>query len=48
VAEAIEYALNMPQGERIARWQSMMSTLGEHDVSWWAAGFLKDLSASEA
>jgi trehalose 6-phosphate synthase len=47
VAEAIENALNMPQDERVTRWQGMMSTLCEHDVSWWAAGFLKDLSASK-
>jgi trehalose 6-phosphate synthase len=46
VAEAIEHALNMPQDERAARWSGMMSTLSEYDVSWWAAAFLKDLSAS--
>jgi trehalose 6-phosphate synthase len=46
VAEAIRDALNMSQEERVTRWERMMSTLTEHDVSWWAAGFLKDLSAS--
>jgi trehalose 6-phosphate synthase len=46
VAEAIRDALNMAQDERVTRWESMMSTLNEHDVSWWAEGFLRDLSAS--
>jgi trehalose 6-phosphate synthase len=44
VAEAIGRALNMPREERIARWQAMISTLAEHDVSWWAAAFLNELS----
>lgn len=47
VAEAIRDALNMPLEERVTRWERMMSTLREHDVSWWAASFLKDLAASK-
>jgi trehalose 6-phosphate synthase len=43
VAEAIRDALHMGQRERITRWQSMMGPLRRHDVSWWAASFLKVL-----
>jgi trehalose 6-phosphate synthase len=44
VAEAIVTALNMAQNERVRRWEAMIRTLKETDVSWWAAAFLKGLS----
>jgi trehalose 6-phosphate synthase len=44
VAEAIRDALHMDRPERIARWQRMMKTIQDYDVSWWAASFLKELS----
>jgi trehalose 6-phosphate synthase len=44
VAEAIRDALEMGQMERITRWQTMLGTLRKHDVSWWAAAFLKELA----
>ena len=44
VAEAIRDALHMGQRERVARWQTMIGPLRKHDVSWWAAAFLKELA----
>lgn len=44
VAEAIRDALHMDRPERIARWQRMMKTIQDYDVSWWADSFLKELS----
>ncbi|MCB8820458.1 alpha,alpha-trehalose-phosphate synthase (UDP-forming) [Microvirga rosea] len=44
VAEAIREALHMDLDERKARWQRMMKTIQDYDVSWWADAFLKDLS----
>ena len=44
VAEAIRDALHMGQQERVARWQTMIGPLRKHDVSWWAAAFLKELA----
>ena len=44
VAEAIRNALHMDQSERVDRWQTMIGPLRDHDVSWWAAGFLKELA----
>jgi trehalose 6-phosphate synthase len=44
VAEAIRDALYMDRAERVARWERMMATLRQSDVSWWAAAFLKDLT----
>ncbi|MGO4572942.1 alpha,alpha-trehalose-phosphate synthase (UDP-forming) [Microvirga sp. 2TAF3] len=44
VAEAIGDALHMDRAERVARWQRMMKTLQDYDVSWWADSFLKELS----
>ena len=46
VAGAIRTALEMPKEERTTRWKMMIGTVREHDVSWWAAAFLKDLTAS--
>ena len=48
VAEAIRDALQMGHQERVARWQSMIGPLREHNVSWWAAGFLKELTAERS
>jgi trehalose 6-phosphate synthase len=48
VAGAIRSALEMPKEERTARWEMMIGTVRSHDVSWWAAAFLKDLTASVA
>jgi trehalose 6-phosphate synthase len=45
VAEAIRDALNMPLAERVQRWERMIATLAEHDVSWWADSFLAALAA---
>jgi trehalose 6-phosphate synthase len=48
VAEAIRDALQMGHQERVTRWQSMIDPLRDHDVSWWAAGFLKELAAQRS
>jgi trehalose 6-phosphate synthase len=48
VAEAIRDALRMSQQERLARWQSMIELVRNHDVSWWAAAFLKELAAQQS
>lgn len=48
VAEAIRDALYMDRSERITRWERMMATLRDTDVSWWAATFLKDLSGNRS
>ena len=47
VAEAIRVALQMSHQERVNRWQSMIGPLRDHDVSWWAAAFLKELAAQQ-
>jgi trehalose 6-phosphate synthase len=44
VAEAIRDALHMAQAERADRWNTMIGPLRDHNVSWWAAGFLKELT----
>jgi trehalose 6-phosphate synthase len=44
VAEAIRDALHMEKSERVTRWQAMIGPLRKHDVSWWAAAFLKELA----
>src|SRR5215217_5119339 len=43
VAEAIRDALHMAQAERADRWNTMIGPLRDHNVSWWAAAFLKEL-----
>jgi trehalose 6-phosphate synthase len=48
VAEAIRDALYMNRSERIDRWERMMATIRETDVSWWAATFLRDLSGNKS
>jgi trehalose 6-phosphate synthase len=48
VAEAIRDALYMNRSERINRWERMMATIRETDVSWWAATFLRDLSGNKS
>jgi trehalose 6-phosphate synthase len=48
VADAIRDALQMSHQERVTRWQRMIGPLRDHDVSWWAAAFLKELAARES
>ena len=45
VAEAIRDALQMSHEERVTRW---LAPLQEHDVSWWAAAFLRELAGRRA
>ncbi|WP_373488553.1 trehalose-6-phosphate synthase [Blastomonas sp.] len=44
ISEAIETALAMPRGERIARWQPMFDSVREHDVMWWRERFIAALA----
>jgi trehalose 6-phosphate synthase len=44
VAEAIRDALHMDRQERVTRWETMIVPLRKHNVSWWAAAFLKELA----
>lgn len=48
VAEAIRDGLYMDRAERVTRWERMMATLRQTDVSWWAASFLRDLSGNKS
>jgi trehalose 6-phosphate synthase len=48
VAEAIGDALQMSHQERVTRWQSMIGPLRDCDVAWWAAAFLKELTAQQS
>jgi trehalose 6-phosphate synthase len=48
VAEAIRDALQMSHEERVTRWQEMIGPLRDHDVSWWAAAFLRELAEQRA
>jgi trehalose 6-phosphate synthase/phosphatase len=43
VAAAIQRALTMPEGERLARCAAMSEWLASHDVRWWAGRFLDQL-----
>jgi trehalose 6-phosphate synthase len=43
VAEAIEQALVMPKPERAERWQAMMQTLRDNDITAWRKRFLATL-----
>jgi trehalose 6-phosphate synthase len=43
VAEALEYALNMPLQERRTRWRRMMDVLEKQDVTAWRNAFLRRL-----
>jgi trehalose 6-phosphate synthase len=48
VAEAIRDALRMSEQERVTRWQPMIESVRDRDVSWWAAAFLKELTAQQS
>lgn len=48
VAAALNRALNMPQAERIARWEAMMDSLRGNTVGVWCENFLRDLGRDEA
>ena len=48
VAEAIRDALQMSHEERVTRWHGMIGPLQDHDVSWWAAAFLRELAGQKA
>jgi len=48
VAEAIRDGLQMSHEERVTRWQGMIGPLQDHDVSWWAAAFLRELAGQKA
>ena len=43
VADAIHRALNMPQGERRERHQSMLEILRRNDITAWRTRFVADL-----
>lgn len=47
VAAALNRALNMPQAERIARWEAMMDSLRGNTVGVWCENFLRDLGRGE-
>jgi trehalose 6-phosphate synthase len=46
VAQAIREGLHMSRDERMSRWEGMFRRLGEQDVTWWAASYVRDLAAS--
>jgi trehalose 6-phosphate synthase len=48
MAEALHDALAMPLGERIERWQSMMATLEQNDITAWRENFVAALAQAEA
>jgi trehalose 6-phosphate synthase len=37
----------MSRDERVSRWEAMFRSLGEQDVTWWAASYVRDLAASK-
>ena len=43
ISDAIAKALEMPKGERIRRWRSMMDSVEKEDVVWWRRNFVKAL-----
>ena len=45
VADTIATAANMPRGERIERWQTMMRHLREHDIHRWCNDYLQALES---
>ena len=47
VAQAIREGLHMSRDERVSRWEAMFRMLGEQDVTWWAATYVRDLAASK-
>ncbi len=48
VADAIARALAMPLKERQTRWQALMRTVAEEDVSWWLDRFVEALCEQES
>ena len=46
VADAMRRALDMPQQERIARWQDMMAALRAYDIATWRDRFVEALEQS--
>jgi trehalose 6-phosphate synthase len=44
VAEAMHDALAMPLGERIERWQSMITVLRRNSISAWRENFVQALA----
>ncbi len=48
VSDAIFQALRMSREERVRRWQSLMASVQEQDVTWWSATFLAALERAEA
>ena len=47
VAQAIREGLHMSRDERVTCWEAMFRMLGEQDVTWWAATYVRDLAASK-
>ncbi len=47
-ADAIHLALQMPQEERRARYQSLIASIREFDVHWWCDTFLDTLAKAKA
>ncbi len=47
ISDAIAKALEMPRGERIRRWRSMMDSVEQEDVMAWRRSFVDALSATE-
>ena len=47
-ADAIGYAMEMEPGERRLRMERMRQLVEEHNIYWWAAGFLTELCATRA
>ncbi len=45
MAEAMQHALNMAQGERLDRWYALMETLSKSDVAVWRRHFIDALEA---
>jgi alpha,alpha-trehalose-phosphate synthase [UDP-forming] len=45
-ADAIRFAVEMDAEDRSARMQRMRRTIDEHNVYWWAASFLSELSGT--
>ncbi len=43
-AEALRLALDMPLGERVERWQSLLSAARRHNIDDWATSFLDRLA----
>lgn len=46
VTDALRSALEMPHGERSARWQALRARVWREDVGWWWRGYLDALRAT--